>query len=488
MTGKLFIDGVWQDGHGEEFSSFDPATNNIVWQGRAATDKDVDASVHAARKSFKDWALTSLEERISILEKYRDLVRRDSDDLARMISLENGKPFWEAKTEAAAISGKVDISIRAQAERAGQKQTATGATTGMLRHKPHGVMAVLAPFNFPVHLANGHFIPALLAGNTVIVKPSELTPGPLAFLVERLEEAGLPAGVINLVQGARETGEALTAHEGVDGILFTGGAATGLALHRMFAGKPEKILALELGGNNPLIWWDTQDLEAAAFAVIQSAFLTAGQRCTCARRLIIPTGPKGDAALSALEAITKRVLVGGAFDEPQPFMGPVIHGGAATAMVNAFSDREKAGAKPIVSLSRPEQEGAFITPGVIDMTGVEDFPDEEHFGPMLQVWREETFDNAILRANDTRFGLAAGLLSDNPDNYKLFLALSRAGIVNWNRQTTGASGAAPFGGIGHSGNHNPSAYYAADYCAYPVASMEGSNLLSMPHDQIGIRS
>ncbi len=486
MTGKLFINGQWRDGEGDVFSSYDPATGATVWTGNSASKNDVGNAVKAARNAFKGWALTPLEKRIEILEKYRDLVRRDADDLARMISKENGKPFWEAKTEAGAISGKVDISIRAQNERSGEKETATGATTGMLRHKPHGVMAVLAPFNFPVHLANGHIVPALLAGNTLVVKPSELTPGPLAFLMARLEEAGLPSGVINLVQGARETGEALTTNDDVDGVLFTGGANTGLVLHRLFAGRPEKILALELGGNNPLIWWDTNDIEAAAFAVVQSAFLTAGQRCTCARRLLVPADARGDRALKALTAITSRIVVGSAFDEPQPFMGPLINPPAATAMLKAFSQRQAAGAHSIVEMSRPYADGAFVTPGIVDMTGVEEFPDEEHFGPMLQVWRVETFDQAIDQANNTRFGLAAGLLSDSRADYDKFLALSQAGIVNWNRQTTGASGAAPFGGIGHSGNHNPSAYYATDYCAYPVASMEGDTLLAMPEEQIGI--
>jgi len=451
MTGKLFINGQWRDGEGDVFSSYDPATGATVWTGNSASKNDVGNAVKAARNAFKGWALTPLEKRIEILEKYRDLVRRDADDLARMISKENGK-----------------------------------ATTGMLRHKPHGVMAVLAPFNFPVHLANGHIVPALLAGNTLVVKPSELTPGPLAFLMARLEEAGLPSGVINLVQGARETGEALTTNDDVDGVLFTGGANTGLVLHRLFAGRPEKILALELGGNNPLIWWDTNDIEAAAFAVVQSAFLTAGQRCTCARRLLVPADARGDRALKALTAITSRIVVGSAFDEPQPFMGPLINPPAATAMLKAFSQRQAAGAHSIVEMSRPYADGAFVTPGIVDMTGVEEFPDEEHFGPMLQVWRVETFDQAIDQANNTRFGLAAGLLSDSRADYDKFLALSQAGIVNWNRQTTGASGAAPFGGIGHSGNHNPSAYYATDYCAYPVASMEGDTLLAMPEEQIGI--
>ena len=483
-----FINGRWIEGAGETLTSLDPATKETVWSGRQATPDEVNDAITAARSAFQKWALTPLSERIATLERYRDLIRADGERLARSISHENGKPFWEAKTEAAAVAGKVDLSIKAQADRAGTRETATGATSGVLRHRPHGVMAVLAPFNFPAHLANGHIVPALLAGNSVVVKPSELTPGPLAIVIEKLAEAGVPEGVINLVQGARETGEAITAHPDIDGLLFTGGSRTGMILHQHFATMPEKILALELGGNNPLIWWDTEDIESAAYGVVQSAFLTAGQRCTCARRLIVPTGARGDAALKALSEMTQRVMVGAAFSDPQPFMGPLIHDRAAKGLATAFADRLAAGGKAIVPIEHEGEGSAFIRPGIIDMTDSASFPDEEHFGPMLQVYRVGDFETAIERANDTRFGLAAGLFSDQRSNYEMFSALSRAGIVNWNRQTTGASGAAPFGGIGHSGNHRPSAFYAADYCAYPVASMEGETLLAKPEDAVGLRA
>ncbi len=418
MTNQILINGEWRDGAGVEFSSLDPATGETIWTGAAATRTDVADAVSAARAAFEKWALTPLSTRIEIMERYRDLIKRDAEILARLISRETGKPFWETKTEAASVAGKVDISIRAYHERTGEKINPSGPTTAVLRHKPHGVMAVLGPYNFPAHLPNGHIVPALIAGNTVVFKPSEMTPGPGAFIVERMLEAGVPEGVVNLVQGGRETGEALTGAD-VDGVLFTGGAKTGLAIHKMFADRLDVILALELGGNNPLIWWDTDDVDAAAWTVVQSAFLTSGQRCTCARRLIVPEGAAGDKALLALGKLTERLIVGAPFDEPQPFMGPVI--------------------SPKVA------------------------------------------------ANKTRFGLSAGILTDDKAKWDKFLALSRAGIVNWNRQTTGASGAAPFGGIGDSGNHRPSAYYAADYCAYPVASMEGEALLPMPDGQLGVK-
>ena len=486
MTDKILIGGEWREGAGAEFKSFDPSTGETLWSGAAATRGDVSDAVNAARGAFEKWALTPLNQRIEIMERYRDLIKRDADDLARLISRETGKPFWETKTEAATVSGKVDLSIRAYHERTGEKANPAGPTTAVLRHKPHGVMAVLGPYNFPAHLPNGHIVPALIAGNTVVFKPSELTPGPGAFIVERMVEAGVPEGVINMVQGGRDTGEALTGAE-VDGVLFTGGAKTGLAIHKLFADRLDVILALELGGNNPLIWWDTDDVDAAAWTVVQSAFLTSGQRCTCARRLIVPEGAAGDKALLALAKLTERLRVGAPFDDPQPFMGPVISPKVAEGLERAFDKLVEVEGEAIRNLSVRDEGAAFVSPGIVDVTRVESVPDEEHFGPLLTVWRVKDFDAAIARANKTKFGLSAGILTDDKKKWEKFLALSRAGIVNWNRQTTGASGAAPFGGIGASGNHRPSAYYAADYCAYPVASMEGETLLSMPEGQVGIK-
>ncbi|MEX0643726.1 MAG: succinylglutamate-semialdehyde dehydrogenase [Parvularculaceae bacterium] len=487
MTHTVFINGAWREGSGKAFTSINPSTGAVAYEGKAATREDVAEAVGAARDAFAKWALTPLEERIAVMERYRDIILRDAEKLARLISEETGKPFWETKTESQTVANKVDISVRACAERTGTKET-PGATRAVLRHKPHGVLAVLGPFNFPAHLPNGHIVPALIAGNAVVFKPSELAPGPGEFIVRAMAEAGVPNGVINLVQGARETGEALAADERLDGLLFTGGANTGLALHRAFADRLDKILALELGGNNPLIWWDTDDVDAAAWTVVQSAFLTSGQRCTCARRLIVPEGERGEAYLKALADLTGRLIIGAPFAEPQPFMGPVISAKAAEGLERAFDRLVESDSVPIRSLSIMDEGSAFVTPGIVDVTQIGAVPDEEQFGPMLKVWRVKDFDDAIVRANATKFGLSAGVLTDDAKKWEKFLALSRAGIVNWNRQTTGASSAAPFGGVGFSGNHRPSAYYAADYCAYPVASMEGETLLAMPKGQVGVKA
>ena len=221
MVGEILIDGAWRRGAGAEFESIDPSTGEAVWRGAGASSADVSDAVAAAHRAFESWAITPLKNRIEIVERYRDLIQRDADDLARLISKETGKPHWETKTEAAAVAGKVDISIRAYTERTGERRNTVGATEAVLRHKPHGVLAVLGPYNFPAHLPNGHIVPALIAGDTVVFKPSELAPGPGAFIIERMVEAGVPQGVVNLVQGGRETGEALT-NADINGVLFTG--------------------------------------------------------------------------------------------------------------------------------------------------------------------------------------------------------------------------------------------------------------------------
>ncbi|MGB6231818.1 MAG: aldehyde dehydrogenase family protein, partial [Litorimonas sp.] len=310
---------------------------------------------------------------------------------------------------------------------------------------------------------NGHIVPALLAGNTVVFKPSELAPGVGDLFSELGEAAGLPDGVLNVVQGGRDTGAALLDAD-IDGLLFTGSAQTGTFFHRHFAGRPNVILALEMGGNNPLIVHDAADVEAAADIATVSAFISAGQRCSCARRLILPTGAFGDAVLERIQARIADMRIGA--PDADVFIGSVVSEGAAVAAVEFEADLRERGGRSLVAL---ERDGAFLRPGLMDVTGV-DAPDEEIFAPFLQVYRVDGVETQIERANATRFGLAAGLVSDDAalwDHVRLRL---RAGIVNWNKPTTGAASSMPFGGPGLSGNFRPGAYYAADYCAWPQAS------------------
>jgi len=335
------------------------------------------------------------------------------------------------------------------------------------------VLAVLGPYNFPAHLPNGHIVPALIAGNAVVFKPSEKTPATGAFLVECFHQAKIPEGIVRLLVGGPDEGRALAAEPGIDGLLFTGSARAGKALHKQFADTPHKILALELGGNNPLVVWDCKDVEAAATIVVQSAYLSAGQRCTAARRLIVEDGHEGP-LLEAIQRLTDRLIVAEPFADPPPFMGPLIDLAAADHLQEQWLGLMMKGGKPMRRLDRPVDGLPFLTPALIDVTDIAERPDEELFGPVLQLIRVKDFDAAIDEANNTRFGLAASLVGGAPELYDRFWANVRAGVINWNKPTNGAPSNAPFGGIGLSGNHRPSAYYAADYCAYPVTSSEAA--------------
>ncbi|QIJ03354.1 succinylglutamate-semialdehyde dehydrogenase [Shewanella chilikensis] len=474
-----FIKGQWLAGEGQAMSSSNPANGETLWQGNAATPAQVDAAVAAAREAQFDWFMLGFDGRLQVIEAYRDQLEAHKAEIADTIAQETGKPLWETATEAGAMIGKIGLSVAAYHKRTGETENELPAGRAVLRHKPHGVVAVFGPYNFPGHLPNGHIVPALLAGNTVVFKPSELTPKVAELMLKLWEKAGLPAGVINLAQGEVETGKALASHPQLDGLFFTGSSRTGHLLHQQYAGHPGKILALEMGGNNPLIVKGISDIKAAVHEIIQSAYISSGQRCTCARRLYIEKGEQGDALIAALVAAVKAIAVGPWNAEPQPFMGSMISEAAAKGMVAAQRNLQNLGGVSLVELTHIESGTGLVSPGLIDVTEVIELPDEEYFGPLLQLVRYSSFDQAISLANDTRYGLSAGLLADSREDYDYFLARIRAGIVNWNKQITGASGAAPFGGVGASGNHRASAFYAADYCAYPVASMEADGL-SLP--------
>lgn len=481
MKQAHYINGQWIQGEGKLSRSIDPSDASLVWEGASASEAQVDQAIKAARTAFPAWANRPIEERLAIIDRFAELVKENSEDIATVISRETGKPIWETRTEAAAMVGKVGISKQAYNERTGEKSTPMPGATARLRHRPHGVVAVFGPYNFPGHLPNGHIVPALIAGNTIVFKPSEQAPATSDLIIQLWEKAGLPAGVLNLVQGERETGVALANHQDIDGLFFTGSPQVGHILHKDFAGHPGKILALEMGGNNPLlVSAKVADQRAAVHEIIQSAFLSAGQRCTCARRLLLPKGTTGDAILEKLVEATKSLRIDRFDAEEAPFMGPVVSAQAADGLVQAYTKLVSLGAKSVLEMTRGAANTGFVTPGIVDATDMLDsLPDQEYFGPLLTVIRYDDMAQAMHIANNTRFGLSAGILSDEQSEYEWFLQHSRAGIINWNRQTTGASSAAPFGGTGASGNHRASAYYAADYCAYPVASIEADSL-SLP--------
>jgi len=459
--------------------STEPATGNQIWRGKVG---NVDDALERALAAKRAWATESVSRRMEFMRRFANQVLKHAEPFAELIARETGKPLWEARTEVEAVKNKVEISITAYAERTGQKKLDSALQgSAALRHKPHGVMAVLGPYNFPAHLPNGHIVPALIAGNVVVFKPSEKTPAVGEFLTKLFHEAEVPEDVIQCVHGGANVGKALVAHPDIDGLLFTGSAPAGIAINKKLAGDPAKIVALEMGGNNPIVILDTPKIEDAAATIIQSAFTTAGQRCTAARRLVV-LDSMYDQIVPAVKSMAQRLIVGEPFADPQPFMGTVIDNDAADLLLQSRAALLDHGGKDILAMERTQENLPFLTPGLIDTTEIDERPDIELFGPLLQIIRVKDFDEAITEANNTRYGLSASLVGGKPDDFDRFWSETRAGIVNWNRPTNGASSAAPFGGIGLSGNHRPAAYYAADYCAYPVASTE----MDQPRASIGV--
>lgn len=462
-----------------EIVSFEPATGSELWRSKVGDVEDV---VARARRAWPTWASQPLSTRIELLRRFANEVRKEADKLATMIARETGKPMWEARSEVDGVIDKVEVSVRAYADRTSQRKLDSALNgTSAVRHKPHGVLAVLSPYNMPALLPAGHIIPALVAGNVVVFKPSEKASATGDLLVRCFHRAGISAAVVQILFGGPDQGQALVAHDGIDGVLFTGSAHAGVAINRKLAASPGKLVALELGGNNPLVVWDTPKISDAAAIIVQSAFTSAGQRCSAARRLIVKS-TLYDAVITEVRKLADRLIVGAPFDTPSPFMGPVIDNAAADGLTESFVYLLSNGGRAIKHMARLRDDLPFVSPAIIDVTKIADRPDVELFGPLLQVVSVNDFDEAIAEANNTRFGLTASLIGGTPQEYNRFWANVRAGVVNWNRPTIGEAAAAPFGGIGLSGNNRPGAYYSANSCAYPVSSSE----MEQPRATIGV--
>ncbi len=473
---KHYINGQWITGHGTPFTSINPANGATIWHGTHATEHEITTACEAAHQALPKWARLTITNRADYILNFAKIVEKRRNELALLIAKEAGKPLWEAHTEVNSVIGKATLSIQAYHERFAEKEIANPEAQALLRYKPHGVVAVLGPFNFPAHLSNSHIIPAILAGNTVICKPSELTPAVAEFVFQCWHDSGLPAGVINGIQGDTSSAKALL-NQDLQGVYFTGSYNAGVQINKHFSDRPDVILALEMGGNNPLIIDEVENIQAAIYHTLLSSFITAGQRCTCARRIFVADNPHGDEFLKQFIKATTALRVGTYTNIPEPFMGPVISHQHALSHLTSQQSLAQAGGHLLVPMTLLVKNTGLLSPGIIDMTDVATAPDEEIFAPLVQVYRYSNFEHALTLANKTRYGLVAGLLSDTQEHYHQFYHTIKAGLINWNRPTTGAAGTLPFGGLGRSGNHRPSGYFAGDYCVYPIASLEQPNLV-----------
>ena len=470
----IYTNGKWTKGKGTSFSSFCPVDNKLIWDGDYASNSQVLSAISSANAAFPEWNKRGLNSRLKIIKRFYDLLEINKEKIKDLISLETGKEAGDSLSEVGASIAKYQNSINAFHLRTGKASNPLGKNIQVTYHKPHGVLNVIGPFNFPFHLPNGHITPALIAGNVVIFKPSEHTPLVGELMVKLWHEAGIPDGVINLLHGSKEVVRSLAKHPKTNGLLFTGGHIAGMSLSKLMASYPHKILALELGGNNPLVVWNTRKLIKASELIFESAFISTGQRCTCARRLILQDSKSSKKIIELIKKKSK--LLSYTESSKNYYYGPLISKAAVKSFIDFQDLLIKAGGKVILKGKHVKSKGNYVTPSIIDMSGVKKLFDKEMFGPMIQIKYVNSFSEAIYEANNTSFGLSAGLISDKKELFDNFVNEVSAGIINFNTTTTGASGSAPFGGSGMSGNLRPAGFYAADYCAWPVASVINENL------------
>jgi len=434
----------------------------------------VDAAVEAARRAQPSWDRLGAVGRAELLVRYQARLRANRDALALTIALEVGKPLWEAQTEVDAMIGKVDLSV-GEGARFTADQRIEGVP-GEIRYRPLGVLAVIGPFNFPGHLPNGQIVPGLLLGNTIVHKPSEQTPSAATWIARCADEAGLPPGVLNVVQGDARAGQTLTAHPDVDGILFTGSARVGQSIVRDNAHRPHCLVALELGGKNATIALDDCDLEQSARAIAFSAFATAGQRCTCTSRLVVTRAIAG-ALVARIAAIGRQLRIGHPLDG-EVFMGPVISAAARARVLSAIQAARAAGYDVVLEggpVEVAQRVGHYLSPSIHraphPTLAVEGYSDEELFGPDLAVYEVDDLDSALATVNASRFGLTAAVMTRSQSAFEHAARGLRVGLVSWNRPTAGASGRLPFGGVKQSGNHRPAGILAGAACSYAQGIM-----------------
>jgi succinylglutamic semialdehyde dehydrogenase len=481
-----------------------PSDPSGEWVGKSPADftdeigrvrysyASAEEAIHAANRAFESWRHLSLDERANYLKNYQAAVKKREDEFVKAISREVGKPAWEAKTEVASMLNKVDITINESMKLVADfeiKDILPGAR-GACTYRPLGVMAVIGPFNFPGHLPNGHIVPALATGNTVVFKPSEKTPLVGQLMADCFLEAGLPAGVFNLVQGEKEVGRRLCVHEKVAGVLFTGSYEVGTRIKQDTLLQHWKLLALEMGGKNPAIVWSDADLDFAIQETLVGAFLTAGQRCSATSRILIHKALL-DPFVEKFHQRAKAFKIGP--PSANPFMGPLIETGAVDRYMKFLGIATREGFEIVMRGKSLELKppGCFVTPsicvlreGSLEQTRKSVYQQTEIFGPNVAMVGVSELDEAIEQANATQYGLVASVFTRDRATYARCQDRLQMGLVNWNKSTVGASSRLPFGGLRKSGNHFPTALSATQYCAYPVASLEVSepkmNLAAYP--------
>ena len=478
-----YIDGAFvpaQSRNKKEYRVFSPADKEERVFRFFSDPAHIEPALSSAVKAYPSWSGLSQEKRNHYLQKLARVFKSAEEEIALSISRETGKPLWESRGEAKALSQKVDTTLK-EALPLVQDKTLSPLSPGRkekIAYRSRGVFLVLGPFNFPVHLPNGHIVPALATGNTVVFKASEKTPMSAEKLSACFDRAGFPKGVFNLIQGGADTARALVDSPKIDGILFTGSYSVGREIKERVRDQPRKILALEMGGKNSCLIWKDADWEKAVYEVLKGAYLSCGQRCSATSRLILHEEIKKP-FLKKLIDLSRRITIG--HYRENPFMGPLIDAKAVKRFLSAFQEAEKE--KALVHLSAQSrtlsQKGFYVCPAIVEplkYSARAFYQREELFAPLLAVYSVREEEEAFDLINKGDYGLCLSLFTRQEDLARRAFQKARVGVFHWNLSSNGASSRLPFGGLCRSGNDRPAGLFAVHNCTTPVACLQKEDL------------
>lgn len=474
-----YVGGDFLDLEGEALTSVDPSHDGRPACETAASPARIGVAVDAARTAYPAWSALSVDQRFAALKRFRAAIDERKEALADAIVVEIGKIRSEARLEVASLVGRFDLALD-RVKNDLRSGTLPGFPSEALRWHPHGVVGVIGPFNFPMHLSHAHIVPALLLGNTVVLKPSEVAPLCAIRYAEAAHAAGLPPGVLNVVQGRGAAGAALAAHEGVRALAFTGSWPVGRRILEASLDRPEMLLALEMGGKNTAIVCEDADLRQAVHEIVIGGYLTTGQRCTCTDRVIVHHSRK-DELVAALRKLVPTIRFGDP-DDARSFAGPLATESGREKLERAIATARSKGADAVVEGAR--LPGGFFRSGSVHLLpdGVHDLPgytDVELFGPDLGIEVVRDDDEAIAAVDSSPYGFACSVFTGSDERFERHFRGIRLGLLNRNRSTNQASPRLPFGGTGRSGNFRPAGAFAARNLAVPIA-VQSNALASFP--------
>ncbi len=428
-----------------------------------------------AKKAHTFWDKVGLEKRRENLSPLKNIFEKKLKSLAEIISRETGKPLWESEKEVQALIQKMEITFKDSLERIKDQEVKNykDSFVGRVRFKSRGVFLVISPFNFPMHLAFAQILPALLAGNTVIFKPSEKTPASGQALTECFELLNLPKGVFQMIQGDAALSQRLTKDSLIDGILFVGSFQVGQKIKEATLQDYWKILALEMGGYNSTLIWDYESKDQAIFETLKSCFLTGGQRCSSSSQILVNKKIAKDFISGFLEGAQKITIDHWA---KNPFMGSLIDAESfqkffqfETALLEANVEILQKG-KDLAHL-----KGHYVSPGIYKLNKQQafSFGQEEIFTPQVLIYEVEDLEESVKMINHSGYGLVLSLFTQDEKIREEMFYKAKVGLINYNRASCGATSFLPFGGLGKSGNDRPAASFMIDSCVSVLSEQEG---------------